>query len=247
MEKKTVIVMPAYNAELTLEQTIKDIPEDLRKNIILVDDCSKDNTVKIAEKLGIRVIRHKKNKGYGGNQKTCYKAALDEGADVVVMLHPDYQYNPKVVGYMSGVIQNGICDIMLGNRIRTRTETLRGGMPFYKYISNRFLSLCCNVITGENLGEWHSGLRAYSAEVLKTLPWQDNSDDFIFDMQFLVQSSYYNFRMGDIPVETKYFAEASSINFRRSLRYGLLTLWVLLLFLFRKIGVNIKLFPDRKR
>lgn len=242
---KTVIVMPAYNAALTLEQTIKDIPESLRKDIILVDDCSKDNTAEIAEKLGLHVIRHKRNKGYGGNQKTCYKAALDEGADVVVMLHPDYQYNPKVVLYMAGVIENGICDIMLGNRIRTRHETLAGGMPFYKYISNRFLSLCCNVITGENLGEWHSGLRAYSAKVLKTLPWQDNSDDFIFDMQFLVQSSFHGFRMGDIPVETKYFAEASSINFKRSLRYGLLTLWVLFLFMLKKCGLKISMFQKK--
>lgn len=244
---KTVIVMPAYNAALTLEQTIRDIPENFRKNIILVDDCSKDNTVETAKKLGLKVICHEKNKGYGGNQKTCYKAALDEGADIVVMLHPDYQYNPKVVGYMSGVIENGICDIMLGNRIRTRQETLKGGMPFYKYISNRFLSLCCNIVTGENLGEWHSGLRAYSAKVLKTLPWRDNSDDFIFDMQFLVQSAYYGFRMGDIPVETKYFAEASSINFKRSLTYGLLTLWVLLQFLFRKAGFSVSTFPERNK
>lgn len=244
---KTVIVMPAYNAALTLEQTLRDIPENLRKNIILVDDCSKDRTVEIAERLGLKVIRHEKNRGYGGNQKTCYMAALNEGADVVVMLHPDYQYNPKVVGYMAGVIENGICDIMLGNRVRTRHETLKGGMPFYKYISNRFLSLCCNIVTGENLGEWHSGLRAYSAEVLKTLPWKDNSDDFIFDMQFLVQSSYYGFRIGDIPVETKYFAEASSINFKRSLTYGLLTLWVLLKFLFRKAGFQASIFPDIKR
>ena len=243
---KTVIVMPAYNAALTLEQTLRDIPENLRRNIILVDDCSKDRTVEIAERLGLKVIRHEKNRGYGGNQKTCYMAALNEGADVVVMLHPDYQYNPKVVGYMAGVIENGICDIMLGNRVRTRHETLKGGMPFYKYISNRFLSLCCNIVTGENLGEWHSGLRAYSAEVLKTLPWKDNSDDFIFDMQFLVQSSYYGFRIGDIPVETKYFAEASSINFKRSLTYGLLTLWVLLKFLFRKAGFPVSIFPDIK-
>lgn len=240
---KTVIVMPAYNAELTLEQTINDIPQDLRKSIILVDDCSKDNTVALAKKLGLTVIQHEKNKGYGGNQKTCYKAALEAGADVIVMLHPDYQYNPKVVGYMAGVIENGICDIMLGNRIRTRKETLSGGMPLYKYISNRFLSLVCNIVTGENLGEWHSGLRAYSARVLKTLPWSSYSDDFIFDMQFLVQSAFCGLRMGDMPVETKYFSEASSINFKRSLKYGLLTLLTLIHFLMKKCGIKTSMLP----
>jgi len=234
---KTVIVLPAYNAEKTLKKTIDDIPAEYRKNIILVDDCSSDGTVAEAERLGLRVVRHGKNTGYGGNQKTCYRLALEEKADIVVMLHPDYQYNPKVIPFIAGVIENGICDVMLGNRIRTRMETLRGGMPVYKYFSNRFLSLACNVVTGENLGEWHSGLRAYSAEVLRALPWENNSDDFIFDMEFLVQAADAGFRMGDIPVETKYFEEASSINFRRSLTYGLLTLWVLLCFLLKKAGV----------
>ena len=234
---KVVIVLPAYNAAKTLPQTIQDIPEEYRKDVILVDDCSKDDTVKVAEGLRLRVVRHQKNTGYGGNQKTCYKLALEAGADIVVMVHPDYQYNPKIVPHLAGLIEKNVCDVVLGNRIRTRRETLSGGMPIYKYLSNRFLSLACNVVTGENLGEWHSGMRAYSVKVLKTLPWQENSDDFIFDMQFLVQASYFGMRMGDIPVETKYFEEASSINFGRSLTYGLLTLWVLAQFTLRRIGL----------
>ncbi len=234
---KVVIVMPAYNAAQTLPQTIADIPEQYRKDAILVDDCSKDDTVKVAEGLGLRVVRHEHNTGYGGNQKTCYKLALEAGADIIVMVHPDYQYNPKVVEHLAGLIDKNICDVVLGNRIRTRRETLSGGMPVYKYLSNRFLSLVCNVVTGENLGEWHSGMRAYSMKVLKTLPWRGNSDDFIFDMQFLVQASYFGMRMGDIPVETKYFEEASSINFSRSLTYGLLTLWVLVQYALRKLGL----------
>lgn len=243
---KTIIVMPAYNAEKTLKTTLNDIPEEFRSNIILVDDCSSDNTVKVAKELGIRVIIHEKNTGYGGNQKTCYRIALEENADIVVMLHPDYQYNPKVIPSMVKIIENGICDVILGNRIRTRMETLRGGMPIYKYFSNRFLSLLCNLVTGQNLGEWHSGLRAYSSKVLNTLPWQNNSDDFIFDMQFLVQAAYMNLRIGDVPVETKYFEEASSINFKRSLTYGLLTLWVLCQFVFKKIGFSLDLFPGAR-
>jgi glycosyltransferase involved in cell wall biosynthesis len=234
---KVITVLPAYNAAKTLHQTLKDIPEQYRKDIILVDDCSKDDTVQVAESLGLRVVRHERNTGYGGNQKTCYRLAMEAGADIVIMLHPDYQYNPKVVPHLAGLIENNICDIVLGNRIRTRRETLSGGMPVYKYLSNRFLSLACNVVTGENLGEWHSGLRAYSVGALKALPWQGNSDDFIFDMQFLVQASYFGMRMGDIPVETKYFDDASSINFKRSLTYGLLTLWVLAQYALRKSGL----------
>ena len=234
---KVVIVLPAYNAAKTLPQTIADIPEAYRKDVILVDDCSKDDTVKVAEGLGLKVVRHEKNTGYGGNQKTCYRLALAAGADIVVMVHPDYQYNPKVVPHLAGVIENNICDVMLGSRIRTRRETLAGGMPVYKYISNRALSLFCNVATGENLGEWHSGMRAYSAKVLRTIPWEGNSDDFIFDMQFLAQASHFGMRMGDIPVETKYFAEASSINFTRSLTYGLLTLWVMAQFMLCRAGL----------
>ncbi len=234
---KVIIVLPAYNAEKTLQATLTDIPAEYRSDIILVDDCSRDNTVEVARGFGITVIAHQSNKGYGGNQKTCYREALKAGADIVVMLHPDYQYNPKVIPHLAGVIGADVCDMMLGNRIRTRRETLDGGMPFYKYLSNRFLSLLCNVTTGENLGEWHSGMRAYSRKLLETVPWENNTDDFAFDMQFLVQASYFGFRMGDIPVGTKYFEEASSINFSRSLKYGLHTLLILAQFLLHKSGL----------
>lgn len=240
---KVMIVLPAYNAEKTLEKTLADIPPEYCAGVILVDDCSTDKTVELALKFGITVIRHEINKGYGGNQKTCYRAALKAGADIVVMLHPDYQYNPRVIPHLAGIIDTGVCDLMLGNRVRTRREVLAGGMPFYKYLSNRFLSLLCNVTTGENLGEWHSGLRAYSRKVLETIPWENNTDDFAFDMQFLVQTSYFGFRLGDIPVESKYFAEASSINFSRSLKYGLHTLLILAQFLLQKSGLaSLKLF-----
>lgn len=240
---KVMIVLPAYNAEKTLPQTLADIPPEFLPNVILVDDCSKDRTLEVARSFGISATPHQTNKGYGGNQKTCYREALKAGADIVVMLHPDYQYNPKIIPQLVGVIANNVCDVMLGNRIRTRRETLSGGMPFYKYISNRFLSLFCNVATGENLGEWHSGMRAYSRKVLETIPWENNTDDFAFDMQFLVQSSYFGFRIGDIPVETKYFEEASSINFSRSLKYGLHTLFILAQYLLQKSGlVKLRLF-----
>ncbi|MFA6434415.1 MAG: glycosyltransferase family 2 protein [Elusimicrobiales bacterium] len=240
---KIIIVLPAYNAEKTLPQTLTDIPVEYRNNIILGDDCSKDNTVQVARNFGVVAIPHQINKGYGGNQKTCYRAALKAGADIVVMLHPDYQYNPKVIPHLVGVIGNNICDMMLGNRIRTRRETLTGGMPFYKYFSNRFLSVLCNIVTGENLGEWHSGMRAYSRKVLETISWEDNTDDFAFDMQFLVQASYFGFKIGDIPVETKYFKEASSINFYRSLKYGLHTLLILAQFALEKSGlVKLRIF-----
>ncbi|MCX5792672.1 MAG: glycosyltransferase family 2 protein [Elusimicrobia bacterium] len=234
---KVMIVLPAYNAEKTLPQTLTDIPAEYLANVILVDDCSRDRTVEVARGFGITAIPHPVNKGYGGNQKTCYREALKAGADIVVMLHPDYQYNPKVIPHLVGVIDKNICDMMLGNRIRTRRETLAGGMPFYKYLSNRFLSLLCNIVTGENLGEWHSGMRAYSRKVLETIPWENNTDDFAFDMQFLAQASCFGFRMGDIPVETKYFEEASSINFSRSLKYGLHTLLILAQFLLQKSGL----------
>mgnify|MGYP001767452410 CR=1 FL=1 len=239
---KVIVVMPAYNAAQTLPQTLADIPAELHQNVILVDDCSRDNTVQVAQGFGIKTIKHDVNKGYGGNQKTCYREALKAGADIVIMLHPDYQYNPKVIPHLAGIIDNGICDMMLGNRIRTRRETLSGGMPFYKYVSNRFLSLVCNVVTGENLGEWHSGMRAYSRKVLETVPWENNTDDFAFDMQFLVQASHLGFRIGDIPVETKYFEEASSINFSRSLKYGLHTLLILGQFMLHHCGVKQRLF-----
>lgn len=218
---KVIVVMPAYNAEKTLARTVADIPSGSVDSIILVDDCSRDQTVAVARQLGLRVIQHEKNLGYGGNQKTCYQAALQSGADIIVMIHPDYQYDSRLVPFLTGLIAEDVCDIVLGNRIRTRAEALAGGMPFYKYLSNRFLTAVENLAMGQNLGEWHSGLRAYSRKVLETIPWELNSDDFVFDCQFLVEAAAFGFRIGDIPVPARYFEEASSINFQRSVRYGL--------------------------
>ncbi|MCX5786139.1 MAG: glycosyltransferase family 2 protein [Elusimicrobia bacterium] len=234
---KTIIVLPAYNAEKTIEQTIKDIPEGVIDEVILVDDASSDKTAELAEKLGLKVIRHTKNKGYGGNQKTCYTQALADGADIVIMLHPDYQYNPKIVPYLVGLIENDICDVILANRIRTRKEALGGGMPFYKYLSNRFLTFVENLATGQNLGEWHSGMRAYSSKVLSTIPWRENSDDFVFDTQFLIQCASAGFRIGDVPIQTKYFEDASSISFTRSLKYGFTSLYVLFRYGLHKLKI----------
>ncbi len=225
---KIIVVMPAYNAEKTVERTVADIPPGSVDEIILVDDNSKDNTVAVAEKLGLHVIRHPKNRGYGGNQKTCYTTALAAGADIVVMIHPDYQYDARLIPHITGLIKDDICDVMLGNRIRTRQECLKGGMPAYKYLSNRFLTVAENLLMRQNLGEWHSGMRAYNRKVLETIPWELNSDDFVFDCEFLVQASAFGFRLGDIPAPARYFEEASSINFRRSLRYGLESLFSIL-------------------
>ncbi len=224
---KTIAVMPAYNAAATLEQTVADIPEGSVDEIVLVDDGSRDETVAIARRLGLTVIEHEENLGYGGNQKTCYQAALARGADYVVMIHPDYQYDSRLIPVAVEILRLGICDCVLGSRIRTRREALNGGMPRWKYLANRVLTLIENVSLGQNLGDFHSGFRAYRREVLETLPWQRNSDDFVFDSQFLAQVVHFGFKIGDIPVPVRYFEEASSINFRRSLRYGLATLGVL--------------------
>jgi len=234
---KVVVVMPAYNAEKTLERTIRDIPPGSVDEVILVDDCSKDGTVALARKLGLTVIQHEKNKGYGGNQKTCYTEALKRGADVVVMVHPDYQYDARLVPIMSALIADDICDMVCGNRIRTRWEALKGGMPLWKYLANRLLTGLENELTGQNLGEWHSGLRAYSRACLEKVPWQKNSDDFVFDQQFLIQAAFLKFRIGDVPVAARYFKEASSINFRRSCVYGFTALFYLGLYLLQSLGV----------
>jgi glycosyltransferase involved in cell wall biosynthesis len=234
----TVVVMPAYNAARTLERTVADIPPGTVDLIILVDDCSRDGTVPLAESLGLRVIRHSVNAGYGGNQKTCYRAALDAGADIVVMIHPDYQYDSRLVPYLTGLLRDGVCDVVCGNRIRTRREALSGGMPVYKYIANRFLTVVENLLMGQNLGEWHSGMRAYTRRVLETIPWERNSNDFVFDCQFLVQAAAFGFRLGDIPVPARYFEEASSINFRRSLRYGVTSLLVIARYYLHALNVR---------
>lgn len=235
---KTIVVMPAYNAEKTLKMTLDDIPKDYVDEIILVDDASKDRTAELANNLGLKVIVHPQNKGYGGNQKTCYKAALDAGADIVVMLHPDYQYCPKLVPYLAGLIEENICDIILANRIRTRKEVLDGGMPLYKYISNRFLTFIENIFLGLNLGEYHTGYRAFSRKALELIDWEKNSDDFIFDQQILIQAAAAGLRIGEIPVPAKYFAEASSINFFRSSKYGIEILINILRFLIHKYGIK---------
>jgi glycosyltransferase involved in cell wall biosynthesis len=221
--QKVVVVMPAYNAETTLERTLQDIPAGSVDEIILVDDCSKDNTVELARSLGITVITHDENQGYGANQKTCYHEALERGADIVVMIHPDYQYDSSLVPAIVELLRGDHCDVLLGNRIRSRREALAGGMPVYKYLANRLLTIIENLWTGENLGEWHSGMRAYKREVLETIPWEGNSDDFVFDSQFLVQCVHFGFRIGDLPVPVRYMREASSINFTRSMEYGMLT------------------------
>jgi len=234
---KTIAVMPAYNAARTLERTVADIPAGSVDEIIVVDDCSKDNTVEIAERLGLTVIRHERNLGYGGNQKTCYRHALDHGADFVVMIHPDYQYDSRVIPVAVEIIRLGICDFIMGSRIRTRREALAGGMPPWKYIANRGLTLIENISLGQNLGDFHSGFRAYRREVLETVPFTRNSNDFVFDTEFLAQAVHFGFKIGDIPVPVRYFDEASSINFRRSVTYGLATLAVMAKYCCRQIGI----------
>jgi glycosyltransferase involved in cell wall biosynthesis len=224
---RTVAVMPAYNAAATVAHTVGDIPPGSVDEVILVDDCSRDETAKIARDLGLTVIVHEKNTGYGGNQKTCYRLALDSGADFIVMIHPDYQYDSRLIPVAVEILRLGICDCVLGSRIRTRHETLAGGMPIYKYLANRCLTIVENIALGQNLGDFHSGFRAYSRKVLETIPFERNSNDFVFDSQFLAQAVSFGFKVGDIPVPVRYFAEASSINFRRSLKYGVATLGVL--------------------
>ncbi|HAM38234.1 MAG TPA: glycosyl transferase family 2 [Elusimicrobia bacterium] len=235
--KKIIAVLPAYNAEKTLEKTFHDIPKNIVDEIIVVDDASRDQTVEIANSLKIKTIVHEKNRGYGANQKTCYKEALKSNADVVVMIHPDYQYDARLTPYIAGIVADGICDIVLGNRIRTRWEAISGGMPLYKYIANRILTIFENFLLGQNLGEFHSGFRAYSRNALERIKWEKNSDDFVFDQQFLIEAVACHLKIGDIPVPAKYFAEASSINFFRSCKYGLSALFFLFRFLLHRYGL----------
>lgn len=235
---RAIAVMPAYNAAATLRQTVADIPPGAVDEIILVDDSSSDNTVEIARELGLTVIAHENNRGYGGNQKTCYRHALDAGADVIVMIHPDYQYDSRLIPVAIEIIRLGICDCVLGSRIRTRQEALQGGMPRYKYLANRVLTIVENICLGQNLGDFHTGFRAYRREVLETIPFERNSEDFVFDSQFLAQAVYFGFKLGDIPVPVRYFDKASSINFTRSLKYGLSTLAVLVSFWAARLGLR---------
>ena len=234
--KKIAVVLPAYNAAATLERTCCEIPKDLVDEVLLVDDASPDDTVAVARRLGLRTIVHDRNKGYGGNQKTCYREALRLGADVFIMLHPDYQYTPRLLPAMAAMIISGEYEVVLGSRILGGTA-LRGGMPFYKYVSNRFLTVFENFMTLAKLSEYHSGYRAFTREVLLTLPLLENSDDFLFDNQILVQALYFGFRIGEISCPTKYFTEASSINFRRSLQYGFGVMRVAMQYRLQRLGL----------
>jgi glycosyltransferase involved in cell wall biosynthesis len=229
-QHKVIAVLPAYNAERTLAATLADFPTGSVDEVLLVDDGSKDRTVQVAREMGLTVIAHPKNKGYGGNQKTCYRYALDRGADIVVMIHPDYQYDARIIPHAVGLIELGICDVVLGSRIRSRREALKCGMPWWKYFSNRVLTAMENVALGQNLGDFHSGFRVYRRSVLETVPFERNSDDFVFDTQFLAQAVHFGFRLGDIPVPVRYFDEASSINFKRSSIYGIRTLTTMMRF-----------------
>jgi len=236
-DKKVVIVMPAYRASQTLERTYKEIPFDIVDEVILVDDYSPDDTADVAKRLGIQhVIRHDANKGYGGNQKTCYTKALEIGADIVVMVHPDYQYTPKLIRAMVSIIGEDLYPVVFGSRILGK-GALKGGMPMYKYIANRFLTFTQNLLIGQKLSEYHTGYRAFSKEVLETVPFKKCDDDFIFDNEMIAQIFWKNFEIAEVTCPTKYFEEASSINFTRSSKYGLGVLRVSTLYMLNKIGI----------
>jgi glycosyltransferase involved in cell wall biosynthesis len=232
--KKIVVVMPAYNAAKTLERTLADVPAEFVDEVIVVDDNSADNTAELAVKLGLVTFVHKRNLGYGRNQKTCYREALGRGADIVVMVHPDYQYSPRLIVSLAGMIAYGEYDAALGSRI-LGVSALKGGMPLYKYVANRFLTLIQNLLMSYKLSEYHTGYRAFSRKVLESLPLEENSDDFVFDNQMLAQIIYFGLRIGEVSCPTRYFAEASSINFRRSVKYGFGVLATSLMFRLQKL------------
>lgn len=234
--KNIVVVLPAYNAAKTLELTCSEIPYEFVDHVILVDDASRDNTAEVARRLGITTIVHERNRGYGGNQKTCYRTALEHGADIVIMLHPDYQYSPKLITAMASMIAYGEFDAMIASRI-LGVGALSGGMPLYKFISNRILTFVENLLLGYKLSEYHSGYRAFSKEILEKLPLDANSDDFVFDNQMLAQIIWYGYRIGELSCPTKYFEDASSISFSRSVTYGIGVLKTALAFRFAKMGL----------
>ncbi len=240
--KKITVVMPAYNAARTISKTYRDIPKNLVSEIIVVDDDSHDETVKLAKKLGSKVFIHSTNLGYGGNQKTCYWEALKSKPDIVVMVHPDYQYDATLIPDLVKPILDGRFDIVLGSRIRSRQEALAGGMPLYKYFANRFLTILENIILGLNLSEYHTGFRAFSRRALQTVPFQRFSNDFVFDQEILIAAVSAGLKISEIPVPVRYFPEASSINFFRSVRYGLMTLLTLLKYLLRSWGIKSRVF-----
>lgn len=235
--KKIVVVMPAYNAANTLKATYDEIPMEIVDEVILVDDASKDETVRVAKELGIKhIIRHEKNSGYGGNQKSCYNKALELNADVVIMLHPDYQYTPKLIYAMASIIANDLYGVVMGSRILGR-GALKGGMPLYKYIANRFLTFTQNLLMNQKLSEYHTGYRAFSKEVLQKINYSINSNDFVFDNEMIAQICYAGYDVAEITCPTKYFPEASSINFKRSLEYGFGVLGVSVGYFFQKLGL----------
>jgi len=247
IDNKTItVVLPAYNAEKTLEKTFREIPVDIVDHIILVDDRSRDNTVNLARELGIgHVILHKENKGYGGNQKTCYDKALELNSDIVVMLHPDYQYSPRLIHSMCYLISNGVYEVVLGSRILGK-GALKGGMPVYKYIANRFLTLVQNILMNQKLSEYHTGYRAFSANVLRKVNYGLNSDDFVFDNQMLAQICYAGYEVAEITCPTRYFDEASSINVMRSIKYGIGVLGVSISYFLQKSGLfKFRIFSEK--
>ncbi len=235
--QKVVVVLPAYNAERTVERTYREIPLDLVDDVLLTDDASGDRTVDVARRLGIETIVHDRNRGYGGNQKTCYAAALARGADIVVMLHADYQYTPALIPAIAHLLASGEFDVVLGSRI-LGGQAVRGGMPVYKYVSNRVLTLLQNLLMGAKLSEYHTGYRAFTRRVLEALPLERNSDDFVFDAEMLSQILYAGFRIGEVTCPAKYFPEASSINFSRSVRYGVGCLSTALKFRLSRMGIG---------
>jgi len=246
--KKIAVVMPAYNAEQTLRRTYDEVMEQgVVDSIIVVDDASRDETAAIARSLpGVKLRVHPANKGYGGNQKTCYRLALEDGADIIIMLHPDYQYTPKLIPAMASIVANGLHPCVLGSRI-LGGYALKGGMPLWKYVSNRLLTFVENILLGVKLSEYHTGYRAFSRELLQRVNWQENSDDFVFDNQMLAQILWHGFTIGEVSCPTKYFAEASSIGFRRSVRYGFGCLAVGLKFRLTRLGWPSALFPNPNR
>jgi glycosyltransferase involved in cell wall biosynthesis len=244
--KKIIVVLPAYNAGKTIAQTIAEIPFDLVDEYVVVDDASTDNTIEVASSLNVKnLIRHDRNKGYGGNQKTCYNTALELGGDIVIMLHPDYQYTPKLIPSMAYMIASGLYPVVIASRILGK-GALKGGMPLYKYISNRFLTWVQNLLINQKLSEYHSGYRAFSREVLEKVNYQANSDDFVFDNQMLAQIFYAGFEIAEITCPTKYFEEASSINLRRSIKYGLGVLRISIGYFLQKAGlVSLPIFKSK--
>ncbi|MEZ4923215.1 MAG: glycosyltransferase family 2 protein [Crocinitomicaceae bacterium] len=242
--KKVAVIMPAYNAGKTLEKTYNEIPMDIVDDVILTDDRSTDDTVELAKKLGINhIIVHEQNRGYGGNQKSCYNKALEIGADIIIMVHPDYQYTPQLITPMVSLIANEVYPVVIASRILGK-GALKGGMPRYKWIANRFLTLFQNTMMGQKLSEYHTGYRAYSREVLESIPFNDNSEDFVFDNQFLAQILYAGNEVAEITCPTKYFEEASSINFKRSSVYGLGVMKVSMQYFFSKLGMKAKIFKN---